>query len=56
MSIGYPFSAATKPLLRQIENLQSAHSAQVSNWEKVETNLTQRLGEPRKKKEKASEL
>ena len=36
--------AATKPLLRQIENLQAAHSTQSANWEKVEANLTQRLG------------
>lgn len=36
---------ATKPLLRQIENLQAAHSTQSANWEKVEANLTQRLGE-----------
>ena len=36
--------AATKPLLRQIENLQAAHSTQSANWEKVEASLTQRLG------------
>ena len=36
---------ATRPLLRQIEHIQSAHAAQASNWEKVETSLTQRLGE-----------
>lgn len=35
---------ATKPLLRQIENLQAAHATQSNNWEKVENNLTQRLG------------
>ena len=38
------FSIATKPLLRQIENLQAAHSAQSANWDKIEANLTQRLG------------
>lgn len=38
-------SDATRPLLRQIEHLQSAHSAQASNWEKLENNLTQRLVE-----------
>lgn len=36
-------SNATRPLLRQIEHLQSAHSAQVNNWEKVESSLTQRI-------------
>ena len=38
------FFVATKPLLRQIENLQAAHSVQVANWDKIEANLTQRLG------------
>ena len=37
-------SAATKPLLRQIENLQSSYSAQSESWEKLEKNLTDRLG------------
>jgi len=36
--------AATRPLLRQIENLQTAHATQSANWEKVESSLTQRLG------------
>ena len=36
---------ATKPLLRQIENLQAAHSAQSANWDKIEASLTQRLGQ-----------
>ena len=40
----YIFPAATKPFLRQIETLHSAHSTQTVNWEKVEANLTQRLG------------
>lgn len=44
-SISFFISTATKPLLRQIENLQSAHATQSANWEKVETNLNQRLGE-----------
>ena len=39
-----PLLTATKPLLRQIENLQAAHSTQSVNWDKVEANLTQRLG------------
>ena len=36
-------SGATRPLLRQIENLQSSHSAQLVTWEKLERNLTERL-------------
>ncbi len=40
-----PFSvSATRPLLRQIENLQSTYNAQSSSYEKVEKNLTDRLG------------
>ncbi|XP_065660213.1 TATA element modulatory factor isoform X2 [Hydra vulgaris] len=38
-------STATKPLLRQIENLQTSHSKHVENWERVEFNLTSRLGD-----------
>ncbi|KAL5017812.1 hypothetical protein ScPMuIL_003534 [Solemya velum] len=38
-------TSATRPLLRQIENLQSTYAAQSSSWEKVERNLTERLGE-----------
>ena len=37
-------AAATKPLLRQIENLQSSYSARSMSWEKLEKNLTDRLG------------
>ena len=37
-------AAATKPLLRQIENLQSSYGAQSISWERVEKNLTDRLG------------
>ncbi len=37
--------SASKPLLRQIENLQSTCSAQTSSYETVEKNLTERLGE-----------
>lgn len=37
-------AAATKPLLRQIENLQSSYSAQSLSWESLERNLTDRLG------------
>ncbi|XP_041364019.1 TATA element modulatory factor-like isoform X2 [Gigantopelta aegis] len=38
-------SSATKPLLRQIENLQSTYSAQSQSWEKVDRSLTERLGD-----------
>lgn len=37
-------AAATKPLLRQIENLQSSHAVQTSSWDKLEKNLSDRLG------------
>ena len=33
----------TRPLLRQIENLQSTFAAQTSSYERVEKNLTDRL-------------
>lgn len=38
-------SSATRPLLRQIENLQYTYTAQSSTWEKVEKNLADRLAE-----------
>ncbi|KAK7448398.1 hypothetical protein BaRGS_00040102 [Batillaria attramentaria] len=38
-------TSATRPLLRQIENLRTTHSIQTSAWEKVEKNLTDRLSE-----------
>ncbi|KAK8729479.1 hypothetical protein OTU49_008490 [Cherax quadricarinatus] len=38
-------SAATRPLLRQMENLQSTHSSQQASWETLETTLTRRLNE-----------
>lgn len=34
---------ATRPLLRQIENLQHSHGSQQMSWEKLERNLTERL-------------
>ena len=34
---------ATRPLLRQIENLQSSYGNQTQAWERVERNLTERL-------------
>ena len=36
-------SAATKPLLRQIENLQNTYSAQSEGWELVEKSLNDRI-------------
>lgn len=36
-------TSATRPLLRQIENLQSTYAAQSVSWEKVEKNLSDRL-------------
>jgi len=33
----------TRPLLRQIENLQSTFAAQTASYERVEKNLTDRL-------------
>jgi len=37
------FIVVTRPLLRQIENLQSTFAAQASSYERVEKNLTDRL-------------
>uniref|UniRef100_T1IQY9 TATA element modulatory factor 1 TATA binding domain-containing protein n=1 Tax=Strigamia maritima TaxID=126957 RepID=T1IQY9_STRMM len=41
--LGQSVSAATRPLLRQIENLQSTFNHQSTTWEQVESNLTERL-------------
>lgn len=38
-------TSATRPLLRQIENLQSTYAAQSMSWEKLEKNLSDRLVE-----------
>ncbi|XP_015280296.1 PREDICTED: TATA element modulatory factor [Gekko japonicus] len=38
-------TSATRPLLRQIENLQVTLGAQTTSWEKLEKNLSDRLGE-----------
>ncbi|KAL7986199.1 hypothetical protein Chor_011365 [Crotalus horridus] len=38
-------TSATRPLLRQIENLQATLGAQTLSWEKLEKNLSERLGE-----------
>ena len=37
------YVTATRPLLRQIENLQATYSAQSSTWERIEKNLSDRL-------------
>ncbi|XP_035212246.1 TATA element modulatory factor-like [Stegodyphus dumicola] len=36
-------SSATRPLVRQIENLQATYNAHIISWEKTEANLTDRL-------------
>ncbi|KAM4651597.1 TATA element modulatory factor [Discoglossus pictus] len=38
-------TSASRPLLRQIENLQATLAAQTSSWEKLEKNLSDRLTE-----------
>ncbi|XP_062978103.1 TATA element modulatory factor [Elgaria multicarinata webbii] len=38
-------TSATRPLLRQIENLQANLGAQTLSWEKLEKNLSDRLGD-----------
>lgn len=38
-------TSATRPLLRQIENLQATLGAQTASWEKLEKNISDRLGE-----------
>lgn len=38
-------TSATRPLLRQIENLQTTHSIQTAAWERVEKNLAERLSD-----------
>ncbi|XP_030064456.1 TATA element modulatory factor [Microcaecilia unicolor] len=38
-------TSATRPLLRQIENLQATLGAQTSSWEKLEKTLSDRLAE-----------
>lgn len=43
--LSHSVTTATRPLLRQIENLQSTFAAQSLSWEKVEKNLTDRLVE-----------
>lgn len=48
-------SAATRPLLRQIDNLQSTLNIQTSSWERVERNLTDRLNETQKQLGHATE-
>lgn len=38
-------TSATRPLLRQIENLQATLGAQTASWEKLEKNLSDRLAD-----------
>ncbi|KAF4093582.1 hypothetical protein AMELA_G00003590 [Ameiurus melas] len=38
-------TSATRPLLRQIENLQSTLGSQTASWEKLEKNISDRLAE-----------
>uniref|UniRef100_A0A672SWI6 TATA element modulatory factor-like n=1 Tax=Sinocyclocheilus grahami TaxID=75366 RepID=A0A672SWI6_SINGR len=38
-------TSTTRPLLRQIENLQATLGAQTASWEKLEKNISDRLGE-----------
>ncbi len=37
-------TSATRPLLRQIENLQASLGGQTASWEKLEKNISDRLG------------
>ncbi|XP_046579108.1 LOW QUALITY PROTEIN: TATA element modulatory factor-like [Haliotis rubra] len=43
--LSHSVSSATRPLLRQIENLQANYTAQSTSWEKVERNITERLAD-----------
>lgn len=38
-------TSATRPLLRQIENLQASLGSQTASWEKLEKSFSDRLGE-----------
>ena len=38
-------TSATRPLLRQIENLQASLGGQTASWEKLEKNISDRLCE-----------
>uniref|UniRef100_A0AAY4CXZ5 Uncharacterized protein n=1 Tax=Denticeps clupeoides TaxID=299321 RepID=A0AAY4CXZ5_9TELE len=40
-------TTATRPLLRQIENLQATLGSQTASWEKLEKSISDRLGEER---------
>lgn len=37
-------TSATRPLLRQIENLQASLGGQTASWEKLEKSISDRLG------------
>lgn len=43
--LSHSVTSATRPLLRQIENLQATLGAQTASWEKLEKNISDRLGE-----------
>ncbi|XP_078494943.1 TATA element modulatory factor [Ciona intestinalis] len=43
--LGESISASTRPLLRQMENLQATQAAQEKTWETLEKSLTSRLNE-----------
>ncbi|PIK49096.1 putative TATA element modulatory factor isoform X2, partial [Apostichopus japonicus] len=43
--LSHSVTGATRPLLRQIENLQSTFNDQSQTWEQVERNLTERLAD-----------
>ncbi|KAM5148365.1 TATA element modulatory factor [Mantella aurantiaca] len=43
--LSHSVTSATRPLLRQIENLQATLAAQTASWEKLEKNLSDRLAE-----------
>lgn len=41
-------TSATRPLLRQIENLQASLGGQTASWEKLEKSISDRLGKRQK--------
>ncbi|XP_051956922.1 TATA element modulatory factor [Xyrauchen texanus] len=43
--LGQSVTSATRPLLRQIENLQATLGAQTTSWEKLEKNISDRLAD-----------
>ncbi|XP_056591379.1 TATA element modulatory factor isoform X1 [Triplophysa dalaica] len=43
--LSHTVTSATRPLLRQIENLQATLGAQTTSWEKLEKNISDRLAD-----------